>query len=258
MTTALSIKSKDGIILASDSQGTASKIKLAVKKVFKINNFLGIATSGDTSQIELFVEELVQNFQNQFESESEFKTQMYSCMVNLHRIHNFNHSFLCAYTGARLFFTPLSLMAGIPRKGDSFIYRMGFGTTGKNNEVSPYLYKVNSDYASIGSGSSYARLVLSQQDRLFTAVNKKLSHYFIEHNVGIAAYVINEVKQLDLETGGKTQIALVNCDGFKELSCEEQTKCYHVMIDNLLTSLNENFSDKEKATKIVRSFFPHE
>jgi 20S proteasome alpha/beta subunit len=84
MTTVLSIKSKDGIVLVSDSQGTASKIKLAMKKVFKINSHLGIAASGDSSQIELFVEELEQNFQNQIESELDFKTQMYTCTVNLH------------------------------------------------------------------------------------------------------------------------------------------------------------------------------
>jgi hypothetical protein len=36
MTTVISIKSKDGIILASDSQGTSSKVKTTIKKVFKI------------------------------------------------------------------------------------------------------------------------------------------------------------------------------------------------------------------------------
>ncbi|CAN5891169.1 hypothetical protein BH23THE1_BH23THE1_25210 [soil metagenome] len=157
-----------------------------------------------------------------------------------------------------MFFAPFSIAAGIPRKGDPFIYRLGFGTTGKNNEVSPYLYKVNNDYVSIGSGSTYARLVLTQQDRLYSAINKRLSDLSIENNVGIAAYVINEVKQLDVETGGKTQIALVNSNGFKELSFEEQTKCYHVMTDNLLSSLNENFSNKDKTSKIVRCLFPDE
>ena len=79
---------------------------------------------------------------------------------------------------------------------------MGFGTTGKNNEVSSHLYEVNNDYVSIGSGSTYARLVLAQQDRLYSTINRKLSDLSTENNVGIAAYIINEVKQLDLETGG--------------------------------------------------------
>lgn len=103
MTTVLAIKSKDGIILASDSQGTASKIKTTIKKLYKINNQVGIGASGDSSQIELYVDELKQNFQNEIESESEFKTQMYSFMVNLHRLHNYNHSFLCGYPAAHLF-----------------------------------------------------------------------------------------------------------------------------------------------------------
>ena len=62
MTTVISIKSKDGIILASDSQGTSSKVKTTIKKVFKINSHAGIGASGDNSQIELFVDELKQHF----------------------------------------------------------------------------------------------------------------------------------------------------------------------------------------------------
>ncbi|CAN5832545.1 hypothetical protein BH23THE1_BH23THE1_21030 [soil metagenome] len=75
---------------------------------------------------------------------------------------------------------------------------------GKDNEVSPHLYKINNDYVSIGSGSTYAGLVLTQQDRLYSAINRKLSDLSTINNVGIAAYIINEVKQLDVETGGKT------------------------------------------------------
>jgi 20S proteasome alpha/beta subunit len=258
MTTVLSIKSKDGIILASDSQGTSSKIKTPIKKIFKINTHVGIGASGDSSQIELFVDELKQSFQNEIKLESEFKMQMYGFMVNLHRFYNYNHSFLCGYTGARLFFTPLSIAAVILRNGDSCIYRMGFGTIGKNNEVSPYMYKVNHDYASIGSGSSYARLVLTQQDRLYSVINKKLSDLTVEHNAGVAAYVINEVKQLDLETGGKIQIAIINRDGYKELSSEEQFKHYEAMTANLYSLLKENFSIKDKATKIFECLFPYE
>ncbi len=198
MTTVVCIKSNDGIVLASDSQGTSSKIKTTTKKLFKINNHVGIGTSGDSSQIELLVDELKQNFQNEIELESEFKTQMYSFMVNLHRLYNLNHSFLCGYSGVKLFFTPLSIAAAMPRIGEPCIYRMGFGIIGKNNEASPYLYRVNQDYVSIGSGSSYARIILAQQDRLYSAINKKLSDLSIEHIIGIAAYVVNEVKQLDL------------------------------------------------------------
>ena len=193
----ISIKSKDGTILASDSQGTSSKVKTAIKKVFKITSQIGIAASGDSSQIELFVDELKQNFQNDIESEWGFKAQMYGIMMNLHRLYNYNHSFLCGYNGARLFFTPVSLAAVNPRKGDSYLCRMGFGTVGKNNEISPYIYKVNSDHVAIGSGSTYARLVLMQQDRLYSAINKKVSNLSTEHNVGIATYVINEIKQFD-------------------------------------------------------------
>lgn len=258
MTTVISIKSKDGIVLASDSQGTSSKVKTTIKKVFKINSHAGIGASGDSSQIELFVDELKQNLQNEIELESGFRTQMYSIMANLHRIYNYNHSFLCGYSGARLFFTPVSLVAVKPKNGDSYLYRMGFGITGKNNEVSPYLYKVNNDYVSIGSGSTYARLVLAQQDRLNSTINRKLSDLSTEDNVGIAAYIINEVKQLDLETGGKTQVSIVDREGYRELSYDEQAKCHQTMTSNLYSSLNEYFSNKDKTSKIIEYLFPYD
>lgn len=258
MTTVIAIKSKDGIILASDNQGTSSKIKTAIKKVFKINSQIGIAASGDSSQIELFVDELKSNFQNEIESESGFKDQIYGIMLNLHRLHNYNHSFLCGYNASRLFFTPVSLAAVYPRKGDSYLCRMGFGTVGKNNEISPYIYKVNNDHVAIGSGSTYARLVLIQQDRLYSAINTKLSNLSTEHSVGIATYVINEIKQLDLETGGKTQIAIVDRDGYRELSYDEQTHCHQIMTDYLSSILNEHFSNKDQINKIAKWIFPYE
>lgn len=258
MTTVISIKAKDGIILASDSQGTSLKVKTTIKKVFKINSCIGIGASGDNSQIELFVDELKQHLQNEIELESEFRNQMSNIVLSLHRIHNYNHSLLCGYTGARLFFSPLSIVAAKPKNGDSYLYRMGFGKIGKNNEVSPYLYKVNGDYVSIGSGSTYARLVLKQQDRLYTAMNKRLSDLPTEYNVGIALYIINEVKQLDLETGGKTQIAVVNRDGYRELSYNDQIKCHQIMIDGLFSSLQENFSNNEKTRELISNLFPYD
>ncbi len=258
MTTVISIKSKDGIVLASDSQGTSSKVKTTIKKVFKINSHAGMGASGDSSQIELFVDELGRNLQNEIELESGFRTQMYGILANLHRIYNYNHSFLCGYSGARLFFTPVSLVAVKQKNEDSYLYRMGFGTTGKNNEVSPYLYKVNNDYTSKGSGSTYARLVLTQQDRLYSTINRKLSDLSTENNVGIAVYIINEVKQMDVETGGKTQVAIVDHDGYRELSYDEQTKCHQMMTANLFSSLNEYFSNKDKTSKIIKYLFPYD
>ena len=258
MTTVISIKAKDGIIIASDSQGTSVKVKTTIKKVFKINRFTGIGASGDNSQIELLVDELKQHLQGEIELESEFRNQMSSVVLNLHRMHNHNHSLLCGYADARLFFSPLSVAASKPKNGDPYLYRVGFGTRGKKNEVSPYIYKVNRDYLSIGSGSNYARLVLKQQDRIYAAMNKKLSDLSTENNAGVASYVINEVKQLDLETGGKTQIAVIDHDGYRELSHNDQTKCHQTMIENLFSSLQGYFSNSEKARELICSIFPND
>lgn len=85
-----------------------------------------------------------------------------------------------------------------------------------------------------------------------------MSDLSVEHNVGIALYIISEVKQLDLETGGKVQIAIVNKDGYKELSFEEQAKCYQSMIDNLYSSFIEYFDNKDRVSKIFKHLFAYE
>ena len=85
-----------------------------------------------------------------------------------------------------------------------------------------------------------------------------MSDLSTENNVGIAAYIINEVKQLDLETGGKTQVSIVDRDGYRELSYDEQTKCHQMMTVNLFSSLNEYFSNKDKTSKIIKYLFPYD
>ena len=58
MTTVIAIKCKDGIVIASDTQGTSNTIKLKAKKIYGINKFIGLDGAGDSSQIKCVVNQL--------------------------------------------------------------------------------------------------------------------------------------------------------------------------------------------------------
>jgi 20S proteasome alpha/beta subunit len=65
LTTVIGIKSKDGIILASDSQLTAGKMKtLGGSKIFKINNFVALSVAGIVSQMNILANALKQKLGN--------------------------------------------------------------------------------------------------------------------------------------------------------------------------------------------------
>lgn len=62
MTTVIGIKSKDGIILASDSQYTVDKMKiLDGSKIIQINNFVALGAAGYVSQMNILADVLNKN-----------------------------------------------------------------------------------------------------------------------------------------------------------------------------------------------------
>ncbi len=55
MTTGIAIKCSDGIVLASDSQGTQSPIKKHIRKIFNLNKNIGIVGAGHDEDITYLV-----------------------------------------------------------------------------------------------------------------------------------------------------------------------------------------------------------
>ena len=62
-------------------------------------------------------------------------------------------------------------------------------------------------------GGSYASLILKQQNRLYSSIGKKLSQLPMEINIDIACYVIDEVKNFDIQTGDNTPIVIIDNEG---------------------------------------------
>jgi 20S proteasome alpha/beta subunit len=110
---------------------------------------------------------------------------------------------------------------------------------------------VSNDFETIGSGSNLAYLVLNQQARMYALTDKKLADLPLSICIEMALYVISEVKDIDLLSGKDTQIAIIDRDGFREISSNEPPHYYETMVENL-SSLIWDLLNNGKMTEVVK------
>jgi 20S proteasome alpha/beta subunit len=261
LTTVIAIKSKDGIVIASDSQGTSNTIKTKARKIYKINRFVGLGGAGDSYQIIDVVKPAKKPNSNEF---SEYKTEVLlkeslaKSFGNLHKIKNVDQ---CANAGYYLesyfpFCPDVLILAKIKDEEDErfCFYRGGFGEIGKYKVKISDAYMINSDFETIGSGSNLAYLVLSQQTRIYSLNNNRLSELPLKICIGVALYTISEVKDIDPLSGKDTVIAVIDKDEFREIPPKEHALYYDAMIEGLsksITDLSNNRKMKEIVKKIL-------
>ena len=262
MTTVIAIKSKDGIVIASDSQGTSNTIKTKAKKIYKINRFVGLGGAGDSYQIMDVVNHLQKDLNStefsEYKTEVLLKESLAKSFGNLHKIKNVDQ---CANAGYYLesyfpFCPDVLILAKIKDEEDErfCFYRGGFGEIGKYKVKISDAYMINSDFETIGSGSNLAYLVLSQQTRIYSLNNNRLSELPLKICIGVALYTISEVKDIDPLSGKDTVIAVIDKDEFREIPPKEHALYYDAMIEGLsksITDLSNNRKMKEIVKKIL-------
>lgn len=153
-------------------------------------------------------------------------------------------------------FTPEILIGAKIKDGDFHIYHGGFGEVGRYKARVADMYEIFETYDTIGSGDHYASLVLKQQNRLYESLGNNLSQLPLEINIGLACYMIDEIKTFDKHTGEYTQISKINNNGYFEISLDEQAECYNKMINNLSTSLRKEMSSDGDVIKILKKILP--
>ena len=255
MTTALAIKCTDGIVLASDSQGSTIQNKSQVKKIFEIKDFLGLVGTGDRNQI-METKKEVENFLKREDNQNNLRDILSECLLKLHEERNIPYLETPNQIVENRFPFTTEILIGAKIEGDFRIYHGGFGEIVHYKARIPDLFEINEFYYTIGSGGHYASLVLKQQNRLFESLGNNLFQLPIEVNIGIACYVIGEVKNFDLYTGGETQISIINKNGYELISMEKQGECYDKMINNLIDSMDKNLSSQENIKTVLKKILP--
>jgi 20S proteasome alpha/beta subunit len=236
MTTVVAIKSSEGIILASDSQGTYNTMKdLEISKIFHINDSIGVGAAGDIGHIRVLIDELKQQLETRkFKTELELRHTIDDILCRLFRKYNVERSERLGFSETFLLFTPSAILGAKLDDGTFVIYKLRFP---------PWVFPVE-EYEAIGSGELYAKLLLRQQMRVIPVGSSGT----LDYNAWIGMLTINEIKTFDTKTGGNTQVAKIDKDGFRPLSRDEAKSLYNEYREIIATKLSQKLEiTKERA-----------
>ncbi|MFH1821514.1 MAG: proteasome subunit beta [Methanobacteriota archaeon] len=191
--TIVGVRCKDGIALASDTRGTSHYLVLSkrVHKIFKLDESIGAAISGSSGDVQGFV-------------------SMLKVEANLYRLNRGR-----AIPAKGLVQVASNVLFG--RR--MFPYIVAGVISGMDDGV-PCLYfldpvggKIEEEkFASAGSGSTIAYGVLEQTYR---------DNMTLDECAKLAAQSIRTAIERDAATGDKTVVAVIDKDGYRELSEDE-------------------------------------
>jgi 20S proteasome alpha/beta subunit len=231
MTTALAIKCKDGIVLASDSQGTQyNSIKSSIDKVFEINKNMGIVGAGENAWTTYFVE----NFKTykkceKCETERELTNYLYDYILEVHQDKNKPKSVLIKDSISTVDFNP-EILWGTKLKDDEFyIHCIRFSNEFRLINENPIVDLIYESKV-LGSGASYAILAIETIREDLASTGIKLSDLPIKINVGIAMHIISQANKSDLGSSGYIQIGIIDNTGFSKIHANNQPDYYYKAI----------------------------
>jgi len=206
MTTVVGIKSSNGIIISSDSQGTNDFMKsLEISKIFQINKSIGVGLAGDIGHISVFVDELKKTIGDEhYDNELDLRQKLDNVVCNLLQRFNVQRSQRLGFEQTMSLFD-VSAVLGAKWGDNKFaLYRLRL-------TPKPWVYPVE-NYAGIGTGEDYAELLMRQQSR---AIPAGLEFNPINYNIWISMVTVNEIKAFEPNTGGTTHVAIIDENGFR-------------------------------------------
>jgi 20S proteasome alpha/beta subunit len=174
MTTIITIKWSNDIVIISDSQATSNSTKnTQVSKIFKINDSIGMGTAGDERHIRVLVNDFQEHIKAvDLESEKKLRERIRERLLKLHEIYNVQRSSI-EKIPTKYFFLLYALLGAKLNNGEFSLYDI---------TPEPWVRPID-NYHIIESGSLLANLVLTQQGRISKLENKKLSDLSLNFNV---------------------------------------------------------------------------
>ena len=195
-TTTIGVVCKDGVILASDTRVTmgfyvAHKFG---KKVYKIDDHLGMTIAGTVADAQKVVDILIANAQ-------------------LYRI-NMNRPTVSSALAVRI----SSLPEPVHTIGDTGSEHGGIDDTHVYN-LDPYGSLTEEKSVSTGSGSPLAYGIIEDKYREGMSISETLP---------IIAKAVNAAMKRDVASGNSYNIIVINEQGYKELTAEEKSSLLKV------------------------------
>ncbi|MDR1993929.1 MAG: archaeal proteasome endopeptidase complex subunit beta [Nitrososphaerota archaeon] len=197
-TTTIGVVCKDGVILASDTRVTMGYYiaHQAGKKVYKIDEHLGMTIAGTVADAQRVVDILIAN-------------------AHLYKI-NMNRPIPVA-SAARLVANLLFSARYVPLSTQVLVG--GIDTTGSHVfNLDPYGSLNEEKMISTGSGSPIALGVLEDKFKEDSTIAETLP---------VIARAVNAAMKRDVASGNSYNIIVINSHGYTELTAEEKAKLLH-------------------------------
>lgn len=194
-TTTVGVVCKDGVILGTDTRATMGNFIASkhAKKVYQITENLAMTIAGGVAAAQKVVEILKVNA-SLYELEKNRRMPVQSAARLVQSILFSNRE-----VGAPL---PLQAIIG------------GYDETGPHvYNLDPYGSMLEEKMVSTGSGSPYAYGVLEAQFKEDSSV---------EDMLGVVVKAVDSAMKRDVASGDSFDVAVINDDGFRELSLEEK------------------------------------
>ena len=235
LTTVIAVKCMDGVAVACDSQGTyerAGTKTLTVNKISPIGDVnhqrqMLVAGSGDSGHINLLVEALDKAMKGKIFKDEQLRNAVSKVLLSLHKKHNVERSRTLGLKEIEMFYHPDAILAA--KLADPL---QPFG-----------LYHLRPDgwvdvvpkYQVLGTGGTFASFMLDMFERQIPVLAKEgnWSNANIEAMQVVLPVVVSQVKYHDVYSGGRTKVAVVDKDGFREVSSSEISVVYNKVFDEI-------------------------
>jgi len=257
MTTVIGIACKNGIILATDSQGSYGKgiemKRFGVNKIIPITRngingiSLAMAGSGDAKHIKRLGEELTREIGDKQLGDIELKDRVEDLLYRIYRKYNVERSNTLGIEN-RQYFHPTSILA-------ARLFPTGYGLYLLSND--PWIEPIM-EYETIGSGAPFADLLLKQIQRSFSIANRNFRDMDIEIMLAYSCYVINEVKTVDIQSGGQTRIGIITNKGYADLTEEQISKIYQHYVGVVSHAFTKAIDDPNITAEMLKDVYPPE
>jgi len=203
LTTVIGIKSKDGIVLAADSQATMDLAKhLQADKILQVNKLSALAGAGKGEHVKKLWRVLQKRISNRSFNDDQLIDNTQSILDDLYKKYNVQESKNMGLSQTEIKFCALSILDTKLRDRTLGLYILD-----TDGFVSPV-----DKYATIGSGRALGRFILDLHSR---TPGYRFSDLSVNVNWFAACVALNIVGNYDSQSGGNTRIVTITKYGFE-------------------------------------------
>jgi 20S proteasome alpha/beta subunit len=258
MTTVIGIRCKEGIVLATDSQSSIKRNvemkRFGVKKIipiFKVPQpiiYYALAGAGDAKHIRTLAEEISLEIGDRILYDRDLRERVYNVLLQTYRKYNtIRFRSLGSSDTSKRYFEATSLLAARLYGNNSF----GLYLLSSDPWIEPII-----DYETIGSGAPFANLMLQQLNRGLNSMNKSFHDLPLMFCALYATYIINDVKTVDIRSGGSTKVSVINKNGFTEIPDNILKQLYDEFLGAMSGAFSKLIEDPRISRKAIKDIFP--